>query len=70
VADDDDDDMVEPPKSKHCAGALIFAEKHGRATQMMRICERLKMYDATKLEGHDTVFASLPEMLHAQKDGG
>ncbi len=57
-----DGDLVETSKSKHCAGALIFAEKHNRSTQMMRICERIGMYDRTKLQGHDTVFDSIQEM--------
>lgn len=34
----------------HCAGALIFLEKMGRPHQMMRISERLGMYDHTKLD--------------------
>lgn len=34
----------------HCAGALIFMEKQGKPTQMMRICERIGMYDYTKLD--------------------
>jgi hypothetical protein len=36
-------------KSVHCAGALIFNEKRGHANQMMRICKRLGIYDASKL---------------------
>lgn len=36
-------------KTPHCAGALIFLEKQGRPHQMMRICERLGFYDASKL---------------------
>ncbi len=60
--EDSDGELAETPKSKHCAGALIFAEKHNRPTQMMRICERLGMYDRTKLEGHDDVFDSIQEM--------
>ena len=36
-------------KSLHCAGALIFLEKQNAAHQMMRICERLGMYDMRKL---------------------
>lgn len=36
-------------KTPHCAGALIFLEKQNRPHQMMRICERLGMYDRTKL---------------------
>lgn len=36
-------------KTPHCAGALIFLEKRNQPNQMMRICERLGMYDASKL---------------------
>jgi hypothetical protein len=36
--------------SVHCAGALIFLEKRKAPHQMMRICERLGMYDHTKLD--------------------
>lgn len=36
-------------KSLHCAGALIFLERKNNPNQMMRICERLGMYDRTKL---------------------
>lgn len=35
--------------SLHCAGALIFCEKRDMPNQMMRIAERLGMYDRTKL---------------------
>lgn len=37
-------------KTPHCAGALIFLEKRGQSTQMMRIAARLGMYDHTKLD--------------------
>lgn len=37
-------------KTPHCAGALIFNEKRNTTTQMMRICERLGVYDHTKLD--------------------
>lgn len=36
--------------SLHCAGALIFNEKRGQPHRMMRIAERLGMYDRTKLD--------------------
>lgn len=71
---DDPDDMgvrMVTNDSKHCAGALIFAEKNETPTQMMRICERLRnndgspMYDALKLKGHDEVFDTQDEMLEA-----
>lgn len=35
--------------SQHCAGALIFNEKREQPHQMMRICERIGLYDRTKL---------------------
>lgn len=49
---DDDGNYRERPKDKtpHCAGALIFLEKQNRPHQMMRICGRLGMYDASKLD--------------------
>lgn len=37
-------------KTAHCAGALIFLEKQNAPHQMMRIAERLGMYDHTKLD--------------------
>ena len=37
-------------ESHHCAGALIYLEKRNRTHQMMRICERLGVYDHTKLD--------------------
>lgn len=59
-------------RDRHCAGALIFAEKHENATQMMRIAERLGLYDASKLMKNkgitDLVFDSLDEMLSVQWD--
>lgn len=47
----DDGVYIEKPngKTNHCAGALIFLEKQDAPHQMMRICERLGLYDRTKL---------------------
>lgn len=45
-----DDEYVATKKSHYCAGALIFMEKRNQPNQMMRICERLGMYDRTKLD--------------------
>lgn len=36
-------------KTPHCAGALIFLEKRKQPHQMMRIAERLGLYDRSKL---------------------
>lgn len=67
TADVDEDDGTYEAKrdgsSRHCAGALIFAEKHNMPTQMMRIAERLGLYDPTKLEGTELVFDSMAEAL-------
>lgn len=42
----------------HCAGALIFNELRDRPHQMMRICERLGLYDRTKLKMDASVVQS------------
>ena len=43
-------DFVPTPTSLACAGALIFLEKRGRTSNIMRIMERLGAYDHTKLD--------------------
>lgn len=49
----------------HCAGALIYAEKQGNVTQMMRIAERLQLYDQTVFtdEVKDSVWDSQAQWL-------
>lgn len=60
------------PGEIHCAGALIFAEKQGTATQLMRIAERLGMYDSAALLADqdvvDAVFDSQAEMMATALD--
>ncbi len=50
--DDEEDSGAFEPRdgTVHCAGALIYLEKRERPHQMMRIAERLRMYDRTKLD--------------------
>jgi hypothetical protein len=64
---EDGEGFSEKKNCKHCAGALIFAEKNGTATQMMRICERIGMYDAATLMANqevvDSVFDDFQEAL-------
>lgn len=52
LTETEDDGSVYKPNqdTPHCAGALIYLEKRKRSTQMMRICERIGMYDHTKLD--------------------
>ena len=47
--DEESSTYVPHDKSLHCAGALILREKLDAPHQMMRICERLGLYDRTKL---------------------
>jgi hypothetical protein len=66
---DGDERIGDPPRDRtdefHCAGALIFAEKNGRVSQMVRIAERLGLYDHTKFteEAKALVFDDMREML-------
>lgn len=47
-----DGHYVEKPDdaTPHCAGALIYLEKRNAPHQMMRIAERLGLYDRTNLD--------------------
>jgi hypothetical protein len=51
----------------HCAGALILLEKLDEPSQMMRIAERLGMYDRTKLKMDAPVYDSFEEMVEGCK---
>lgn len=53
------------PDAQHCAGALILLEKLECPSQMMRIAERLGMYDRKKLNMDAPVFDSFDEMNEA-----
>lgn len=57
----------DPKQSEHCAGALIFAEKQGVATQLMRFAERLRLYDPSKLDMKADVFDNLREMIKVNR---
>lgn len=47
--DEESGDFIPTENSQHCAGMLIFFEKRNSPNQMMRIAERIGMYDRTKL---------------------
>ena len=64
--DFDDGEAIETKDSQHCAGAMIFLEQFGRPNQMMRIAERLGLYDRTKLDMKSPVFTTVNEMKRAQ----
>ncbi len=52
TADNDEEtgEFVESETSVVCAGMLIFNEKRDTPNQMMRICERIGLYDRRKLD--------------------
>lgn len=74
VAGEEDEEgntpMLDGTNARHCAGALILMEKEGRPSQMMRIAERIGMYDRTKLNMDAPVFDSFEEMIDAQPKRG
>jgi len=51
----------------HCAGALILLEKLGQPSQMMRISERIGVYDARQLDMNAPVYDSFEEMREAHE---
>lgn len=67
-ADGEGTHRTDTDKEMHCAGALILKEKLGESSQMMRIAERLGMYDYTKLDMDAPVYDSWEEMIDAQEE--
>ena len=72
VNHDDDDDCEDYSDSdfhipaddeQHCAGALILLEKLDQPHQMMRVAERLGLYDRTKLDMDAPVYDCAEDML-------
>jgi hypothetical protein len=65
---DDCGEIVGGKDSQHCAGLLIFLEKQDRPHQMMRICERIGLYDRRKLNMAAPVFGSWAEVTRHEKN--
>lgn len=65
IKHDEEGDGIIGEKSEHCAGAMILLEKLERPNQMMRIAERLGMYDHTKLQMDAPVYDSAEDMIDA-----
>ena len=66
TVEDDEGELQTTSDSQHCAGALIFLEKgEGNPNQMMRIAERLQMYDRHKLNMDAPVYEGEEEMVDA-----
>jgi len=69
--DDDGDCGTDPMSERHCAGAIIFAEKNGNVTQAMRMAERFRFYKIEDFTKDKKVMASVfdteKEMLKVNK---
>jgi hypothetical protein len=58
-------ETIETENSHHCAGALIFLERLDQPNQMMRIAERIGLYDRRKLD-MDSPVHTARSMISAQ----
>ena len=65
--DDDGEYVQQEGVEQHCAGALIILEKMNNQTQLMRIAERLLMYDRNRLDMNAPVFDTFDEFINAQE---
>lgn len=64
---DEDSETIYHEKEQHCAGALIFLEHMERPNQMMRIMERIGMYDRSKLDMTSPVYRTDAAMIAAHR---
>ncbi len=65
--DDDERQYVPNGQEEHCAGALVMLEAIDRPNQMMRIAERIRLYDRRKLDIQSPVYDSFAAMKRAHK---
>lgn len=61
--DDGEEDLAAVATSQFCAGALICIEAQGNANQLMRVAERVGLYDAAKLDRTAPVAGSFVEFV-------
>lgn len=69
IETDDDGETIRSNQDceHHCAGFLILLEKEGVPNQMMRISERLGMYDPSILDMDAPVYDSVSECVEAHE---
>lgn len=67
--DVEDDEPGRTEKTSFCAGAMTVLEKSEGPNQMMRIMERLGLYNFTKLDMDAPVYDDLDEWIDAQGEG-
>ena len=58
-----------PDRDKEmCAGSMILSEKEGKPNQVMRIMERIRKYDHTKLDMEAPVYDTFQEFIEAHEE--
>lgn len=65
--DYDDFEGTVKPVSQSCAGSLITMEREERPNQIMRIAERLRLYDRRTLDMDSPVYDSLKDWVNVHK---
>lgn len=65
---DDDGDYMPSKDEQFCAGALIVQELSDGPNQMMRIAERLGMYDPRELDMAAPVYECLEDFIEAHTE--
>lgn len=63
LEDEDGEDYARPDSGKHCAGQMILLEHMEQPNQMMRICERIGLYDMRKLNMNAPIFDNEDDFL-------
>ena len=61
----DDGEPQVTTKSEHCAGLMIMLEHMKQPTQMMRIAERIDLYDPSSLQMDSPVYEHVDDYLEA-----
>lgn len=61
-----DDNDLPQSKRNHCVGAMHVIEANDNPNQMMRICERLGIYDRRELTGAEDCFDNMEEFVISQ----
>ena len=64
----EDGEMEQTEKSQMCAGYMILRENMDQPSQMMRIAERIGLYDRRKLNMKAPVYDGIDEMMEAQDE--
>lgn len=63
TGEDEEGETTVESDSKMCAGAMIMLEHMQRPTQMMRISERLGLYDYKKLDMNSPIYEDTCDMI-------